>query len=54
MCGGAMMMCSFGTAPSTLNVLPVNRVMAATPMAGMMDQMIAVAEKNVENAKPLG
>ena len=38
-CAGAMMMCSFGTAPSTLNVLPLNRVMAATPLAGMMDHV---------------
>ena len=38
-CAGAQMMCSFGTAPSVLNVLPLNRVMAATPVAGMMDHV---------------
>lgn len=27
-CGGAQIMCSFGIAPSALNVLPVNRVMS--------------------------
>lgn len=34
---GAMMMCSFGMAPSTLNVLPVNKTMAGTPAANIMD-----------------
>jgi hypothetical protein len=32
-CSGAMMMCSFGVAPSALNVLPVNRTMACGPPA---------------------
>jgi hypothetical protein len=32
-CSGAMMMCSFGVAPSALNVLPVNRTMAGGPPA---------------------
>ncbi|HSK38195.1 MAG TPA: DUF4280 domain-containing protein [Arenibaculum sp.] len=37
-CSGAMMQCSFGTAPSTLNVLPVNRVNAGgAPAANIMD-----------------
>ena len=37
-CSGAMMQCSFGTAPSTLNVLPVNRVNAGgPPAANIMD-----------------
>lgn len=36
---GAMLLCSFGAAPSTLNVLPVNRVMAGgPPAANIMDQ----------------
>ncbi|MDQ1684279.1 MAG: hypothetical protein QOC82_1016 [Frankiaceae bacterium] len=34
----AMMMCSFGIAPSTLNVLPINRVMVeGRPAANIMD-----------------
>ncbi|MFP2901503.1 DUF4280 domain-containing protein [Corallococcus sp. 4LFB] len=34
---GAMLQCSFGVAPSSLMVLPVNRVMATTPAANIMD-----------------
>lgn len=35
---GAMMMCSFGIAPSTLNVLPVNRTLTSkVPAANIMD-----------------
>ncbi|MEO8428263.1 MAG: PAAR-like protein, partial [Verrucomicrobiota bacterium] len=34
---GAMMMCSFGLAPSVLSVLPINRTMATTPAANIMD-----------------
>ena len=36
-CAGAVLKCSFGAAPSTLNVLPVNRVLAGTPVANIMD-----------------
>lgn len=36
-CGGAMMSCSFGAAPSTLMVLPLNRVLATMPVANIMD-----------------
>ncbi|MEK0313950.1 DUF4280 domain-containing protein [Cohnella sp. 56] len=36
-CGGAMMQCSFGVAPSTLNVLPASRTMTAMPIANIMD-----------------
>ena len=32
-CMGAMLMCSFGAAPSSLAVLPANRVMAGGPAA---------------------
>jgi hypothetical protein len=32
-----MMMCPFGAAPATLNVLPTNKVMAGTPAATIMD-----------------
>ena len=38
-CGGAMMMCSFGMAPSTLNVLPANKVISSMPIATMMDNV---------------
>jgi hypothetical protein len=39
-CNGAMMMCSFGVAPSTLTVLPKNRVMAGgQPAANIMDNI---------------
>jgi hypothetical protein len=30
-CTGAMMQCSFGAAPSSLMVLPTNRVLTSTP-----------------------
>lgn len=36
-CAGAMMQCSFGVAPSALNVLPANRVMTGAPAATIMD-----------------
>lgn len=36
-CGGAMMMCSFGLAPATLMVLPQNRVVTMQPIANIMD-----------------
>ena len=36
-CTGAMMMCSFGAAPSSLVVLPLNRTMTGTPAANIMD-----------------
>lgn len=35
----AMCMCSFGAAPSSLMVLPINRVMAPTPAANIMDNV---------------
>lgn len=34
---GALMMCPFGVAPATLNVLPVNKTMAGAPAATIMD-----------------
>jgi hypothetical protein len=34
---GAMMTCSFGAAPATLNVLPDKMVMSTTPAANIMD-----------------
>ncbi len=37
-CTGAMMQCTMGVAPSTLNVLPINRVQAGcAPAATVMD-----------------
>src|SRR2546430_16293284 len=34
---GSMMMCTFGAAPSALNVLPTNKMNAGTPAANIMD-----------------
>ena len=36
---GAMLKCSYGVAPSSLNVLPINRVMAGAPAANVMDMI---------------
>lgn len=36
-CSGAMLQCTFGAVPSTLSVLPTNRVMEGTPGANIMD-----------------
>jgi hypothetical protein len=36
---GATLKCSFGAAPSTLVVLPLNRVLAGTPAATIMDHV---------------
>ena len=36
-CAGASLQCSFGVAPSSLIVLPVNRVLETTPGANIMD-----------------
>jgi hypothetical protein len=48
-CTGAMMMCSFGMAPSTLNVLPQNRLMVSNrPMANILDN------KPFANIPPFG
>ncbi len=48
-CSGAMMTCSNGLAPSTLNVLPVNRVMNnKKPQANIMDH------KPMVNIMPFG
>lgn len=38
-CQGAILSCSFGMAPSVLNVLPTARVVSATPLACIMDQV---------------
>ena len=47
-CMGASMMCSFGAAPSTLVVLPTNKVLATTPAANIMDN------KPIVNIPPFG
>lgn len=38
-CMGATMQCTFGVAPSSLVVLPVNRVLTNTPDANIMDHI---------------
>ncbi len=38
-CSGAMLQCSFGAAPGTLNVLPLNRVMSGAPSANIKDHV---------------
>lgn len=39
-CSGAMLQCSFGLAPSTLVVLPINRMMTGNmPAANIMDNI---------------
>ncbi|HEX2572926.1 MAG TPA: DUF4280 domain-containing protein [Polyangia bacterium] len=47
-CMGAMLQCSFGVAPSSLVVLPTNRVMTTTPAANIMDS------KPLLNIMPFG
>ena len=47
-CMGAMLQCSFGVAPSTLVVLPANRVLTGTPAANIMDN------KPMVNVPPFG
>jgi hypothetical protein len=47
-CMGAMMQCSFGVAPSSLVVLPANKVLTATPDANIMDN------KPMVNIMPFG
>ncbi len=38
-CSGAMLKCSFGMAPGTLNVLPLNRVLSGAPAANILDHV---------------
>ena len=38
-CGGAMLQCSFGAAPSSLMVLPKNQVTTSMPIANIMDNV---------------
>ena len=39
---GAMMKCSFGVAPSTLNVLPTNKVSGPAPVASIAASAVEV------------
>ena len=45
---GAMLQCSFGAAPSSLVVLPTNKILATTPAANIMDN------KPMLNIMPFG
>src|SRR5579875_3104057 len=45
---GSMLQCSFGAAPSSLVVLPANRVLTSTPDANIMDN------KPIVNIVPFG
>jgi hypothetical protein len=45
---GAMLQCSFGVAPSSLVVLPQNKVMSTVPAANIMDM------KPIANIPPFG
>lgn len=47
-CMGAILKCSFGMAPSSLVVLPQNRVLGMTPLANIMDN------KPMVNILPFG
>lgn len=47
-CAGATLKCSFGVAPSTLMVLPMNRVITSMPIANIMDN------KPMVNILPFG
>lgn len=47
-CMGALLQCSFGVAPSSLVVLPANKVLSGTPAATIMDN------KPMANIMPFG
>ena len=47
-CGGAKLMCSFGMAPSVMNVLPNNKTVSSMPLANIMDN------KPMVNVMPFG
>jgi hypothetical protein len=47
-CMGAMLQCTFGAAPSTLMVLPLNRTLTGVPDANIMDN------KPMVNILPFG
>lgn len=47
-CGGAMLMCAFGMAPSVFNVLPESKTVTTMPIANIMDN------KPLVNIMPFG
>jgi len=47
-CGGAAILCSFGSAPGTLTVLPANQILTSMPYANIMDY------KPMVNIPPFG
>ena len=47
-CGGAMLQCSFGLAPGTLQVTPQNKTVTSMPIANIMDH------KPIANIAPFG
>lgn len=47
-CGGGIITCTFGMAPSVFNVLPENKVVTAQPIANIMDN------KPMINIMPFG
>jgi hypothetical protein len=47
-CTGALLQCSFGVAPTPLNVLPINGVIGTSPIANIMDHVPFV------NVSPFG
>ena len=47
-CGGANLQCSFGAAPSVMNVLPNNKTVTTMPIATIMDN------KPMTNIMPFG
>lgn len=47
-CGGALLMCSFGAAPSSLMVTPQNKTVTSMPIATIMDN------KPMVNIMPFG
>ncbi|KAB2951937.1 DUF4280 domain-containing protein [Heliorestis acidaminivorans] len=47
-CGGALCQCSFGTAPSSLQIPPMNKVMTTQAIANIMDN------KPMVNVMPFG
>lgn len=47
-CGGAMMSCAFGVAPSALMVAPINKTISSMPLANIMDN------KPLVNIMPFG
>lgn len=47
-CGGAVLSCPFGVAPSMLNVLPLNKAVTTMPLATVMDN------KPILNILPFG